>query len=175
MGEWPLRGEQVSIRPLRPDELDLLLGLVELLDQDAAPAGVPDRERLRVRIERSGHMRESVIDLGIEVDDRLIGVIQTHRNRADDAPPDVFEVGIAIYRPEDRGRGAGTEAMRLFVDWLFEQHSAARVRGGTAVTNEPMRKVFEGLGFRATGRAPIHGVEEVLYELTRSTWEERSP
>jgi RimJ/RimL family protein N-acetyltransferase len=153
--------------------LDRLLDGWALLDREAAPNGPPERDALAARIERSGHLVGGQVDLGIEVGGTLVGMIGTHTARRDDPPPDVLEIGIAIHRPEHRGRGTGTEAMRLFVQWLFDLGAAA-VRGGTAETNGSMREVFERLGFRATGHAPIHGVEEVLYELARSEWE-RTP
>jgi hypothetical protein len=170
--DWPLRGERVSIWPLRHDELDLLLGLIELLGRSASPTGVPDRERFRGRIDRSGEMRDGGIDLRLEVDGKLIGMIQTHRNRQEDISPDVFEVGIAIYRSEDRGREAGTEAMRLFVDWLFEEQGGCARRGWHGRDERAHAQGVRGPGVPGHGPRSDPRRGGVLYELSRGEWEQ---
>jgi RimJ/RimL family protein N-acetyltransferase len=54
---------------------------------------------------------------------------------------------VSIYDAADRGLGLGTEAVRLFVDWLFRQ-GVERVEGRTSQGNKAMVAVFERLGFR---------------------------
>lgn len=166
-----LASKRIVIRPMRSDELDLWLAGRAGLGREALPGGSGERERLRARIERSGTFRDSEIDLVIEVEGRLAGHIQTYRppNRA--LPDGFYEIGVALYDSVERGKGLGTEAVHLFVNWLFEQ-GAEGVQGGTAVTNQPMRRVFEKLGFRVTRRLGVEGVEELLFEVTKAEWKE---
>jgi RimJ/RimL family protein N-acetyltransferase len=128
---------------------------------------------MRVRIELSGKLRDGRIDLAVEANGRLVGEIQTYRPLERSLPPAVYEIGVSLYGSADRGKGWGTEALRLFVDWLFRQ-GAERVQGGTAVTNLPMRRVFEKLGFTVLGSLDVDGVEELLYGVTKSEWQPRS-
>ena len=112
--------------------------------------------------------------MAIEVDGRLIGEIQTYvlPNRPLDLG--VYEFGIALYEPGDRGKGFGTEAVRLFVGWLFLR-GARRVQGAAAVTNTPMRRVFQKLGFEEVGPVDVDGVPEILFKISRSEWESSGP
>lgn len=167
-----LEGESVVIRPFRADELDLVFQGRTQLGREALPGGPPDRERLRTRVEQSGHFHEGRIELGIEVEGGLVGDIQTYQPPDRSLPPAVFEVGVALYDPADRGKGLGTEAVQLFVGWLFRQ-GAERVQGGTAVTNSPMRRVFEKLGFTILGTLDVEEVPELLYGVTKSEWQRR--
>jgi RimJ/RimL family protein N-acetyltransferase len=168
-----LEGESVVIRPLRADELDAVLRGRTQLGREALPGGSRDRARLQARIEQSGKFREGRIDLAIEADGRLVGEIQTYRPPDRSLPPAVYEIGVSLYDPADRGKGWGTEAMQLLVDWLFRQ-GAERVQGGTAVTNHPMRRVFDKLGFTVLGTLDVEGVAELLYGATKCEWQERS-
>ena len=107
------------------------------------------------------------------MDDRLIGDIQARApERA--FPPDVYELGIAIYDEADRGKGYGSEAIAVLLDYLFGELGAARVQAGTALWNEAARRMFERLGFREEGvmRAfmPADGSRDdyVLTAITRA-------
>ena len=168
-----LKGESVTIRPLRSDELDLMFQGRTQLATEALPGGGPDREQLRVRIQWSGKFHNGRIDLAIEVEGRLVGDIQTYQPPNRSLPPAVYEIGIALYDPVSCGKGLGTETMQLFVDWLFRQ-GAERVQGGTAVANHPMRRVFDKLGFTVLGELDVEGVPELLYGVTKSEWERLS-
>ena len=167
-----LEGDGIVIRPLQAADLDLMVEGRRRLGMEISPAGPPNREELRGRIERSGEFHEGRIDLGIEADGRLIGDIQTYRPGDRDLPPAVYEIGVALYDRGDRGKGLGTEAVRLFVDWLF-QHGGRRVQAGTTAANPPMRRVFEKLGFRVLGDLEVEGISMLLYGVTRSEWRER--
>jgi len=166
-----LSSERIVIRPMRGDELDVWLAGRASLGREALPGGSGEHERLRARIERSGTFRDGEIDLAIEVEGRLAGHIQTYRPTNRSLPDGFYEIGVALYDSAERGKGLGTEAVRLFVNWLFEQ-GAEGVQGGTAVTNQPMRRVFEKLGFRVTRKLDVEGVEELLFALNKAKWKE---
>jgi ribosomal-protein-alanine N-acetyltransferase len=92
----------------------------------------------------------------------------------------VFEIGLVLYRPADRGKGYGSEAVELLTSWLFEQGLAERVQGGTAADNGPMRLVLECLGFQLEGimRAvmPLGDgtrADGAMYAALRSEWTSR--
>lgn len=140
-----LQGERVTLRPIRTEELD------ELHQQRLASEHLlqpPDKELLRTRIERSGQWHEGRLDVAIEAEGKLAGSLDA---RASDRmyPPGVCEIGIELAAGM-RGRGLGGEAIELFADWLLD-NGFARVQASTEVTNLPMRRVFEKLGWEHEG------------------------
>ena len=54
-------------------------------------------------------------------------------------PPNVYEVGIEIFRTEDRGKGFGSGAIWELMRLLFDEEGAERVQGSTDVENPAMR------------------------------------
>lgn len=169
-----IRGEKVTLRPLRPDELDLLVAVYRHPDP---PAGVrrAGRDVVRRRIERSGRLVRGRLELGVEAEGRLVGDVDA-RSPATAFPPGVFEIGVSIFAARDRRKGYGLEATRLLVDHLFDAEEAARVQATTAEWNEPMRTVLRRLGFaeegvlRAFFPAGQGRDDYVMYSLTRHEW-----
>jgi RimJ/RimL family protein N-acetyltransferase len=144
-----LSGAKVTLRPLRPEEFELMRDAHARLSPFDPPDETKDR-RLRERIERSGRLVDGMFDLGIEADGRLIGDVGARSGRSV-LPPGVFEFGIEIYDEADRGKGYGADAVRLLTDHLVEQLGAQRVQASTAVDNVAMRRVLERLGYREEG------------------------
>ena len=91
-------------------------------------------------------------------------------------PPGVFELGIALFATGSRGRGFGTEAVRLLAAHLFREFGAERVQASTDVANGAMRRVLEKLGFVEEGvmrgfmPAEEGRADYVLYGVTKSEW-----
>ena len=165
-----LRGERVVLRPFRRDELDVAAG-----PHEGTVAELGSARRRRRRFERSGELVDGFLDLAVEAEGRLVGDVGARRPPGS-LPPGVYEVGIDLFDGEDRGKGYGTEAVRLLTDYLFESLDAERVQATTAVSNASMRRVFEKLGFLHEGtlRAFMPGEsgreDYVMYAVTRSDW-----
>jgi RimJ/RimL family protein N-acetyltransferase len=164
-----IEGARVTLRPLAMSELDASLAAREAADPTVHPTK-PDRERLRVRFERSGLLQDGALDLAIDVGGRRIGEIQTYRPPERELPEGAYEVGIMIDDPEQRGRGYGREAVELLVGWLFAEADATRVHMPTVEGNAAMRTVLERLGFHADGVVRDHGQEFLFYVVTRDEW-----
>jgi RimJ/RimL family protein N-acetyltransferase len=143
-----VRGRVVVLRPLRPEEFDVLASV------RAAAMGVSpdDQERLRDRVEHSGEFHRGEVLLGIESveDGRLVGEVQI-RHPEHAFPAGVWELGIEVFDPADRGRGLGGEATWLISGVAFEQLGANRVQATTDVENAAMRGALERLGFGFEG------------------------
>ena len=104
-----LRGRLVTLRAIRPDELDLVYeGLRRIADTPFRP----HRARLRRRIEDSGLLVRGRLTLGVDVGGRLVGDISA-RESPEALPPGVFELGLGLFDESDRGRGYGSEAVAL--------------------------------------------------------------
>ncbi len=62
-----------------------------------------------------------------------------------------LEIGYRIFRPEDRGKGFMTEAVALFVGYLFSAKQIERVQALTHPDNAGSRQVLERCGFLFEG------------------------
>jgi RimJ/RimL family protein N-acetyltransferase len=172
----------VRLRPLRLDDLEPLWEARQA-DETAFPTRVQEgaKERLRDRLTKDLSLeQDGWLELGIEIDGRLIGDVQA-RHPKNAMPPGVYEIGITLFGGE-RGKGYGRLALEQFTDVLFRDHAAGRVQGSTAVENGAMRRVFEILGWTAEGvlREFWPGedgsrADYALYAITRSDWESRNP
>jgi RimJ/RimL family protein N-acetyltransferase len=162
----------VRLRPYRPDELQALVDLYRRSTHSVAQPGSDRlrRDRLRRRIARSGRWASGRFDVAIEAGGRLVGTLDA---RAPEwaTPPGVCEIGIELIEDE-RGRGLGAEAIRLFAEYLFA-NGFGRVQASTDLRNTPMRRVFERLGFVYEGTLRSYmpdgdaRVDYALYALTR--------
>jgi diamine N-acetyltransferase len=164
-----LEGERVTLRPFRPEEADLVWESLLKLDRSIMPVP-PKRQRIDARVAGSGALSRREIDLAIDVDGRLVGDIQTYRPPGRLLGTGVFEFGIVLYDPTDRGRGWGSEAITLLTSWLFEHAGARRVQAGTESSNGPMRRTLERLGFEHRGRVTDFGRHYLLYVVTPARW-----
>jgi RimJ/RimL family protein N-acetyltransferase len=162
-----LHGGRVILRPIRTQEFDRLY---EARVQSATAVGPVDSDAFRERMAHSGEWFDGRLDLAIESDGRLVGTIDA-RAPARFSPPGVCELGLEVF-DEARGRGVGTEAVRLITEWLLE-NDYQRVQATTDVRNAPMRRVLEKLGFAEEGvlRAFMPDddgrADYVLYAITR--------
>jgi [ribosomal protein S5]-alanine N-acetyltransferase len=140
----------VSLRPLTPRDLDALwdarVGSVEPWADTSDAA----KRKLRDRIANSGRVAHGELLLGIVSDGRLAGEIQGRQPEMG-LPPGVFEIGIEVFDPAERGGGIGRRALALFLRHLFEEEHAHRVQLTTDVDNVAMRRVAERLGFVCEG------------------------
>jgi len=162
-----LRGDRVTLRPFREDEFALALARQPFEDEER-------REVRRRRLALSGTRTAWEIMFAIEAEARLLGDIQA-RCSDQAMPPGVWEIGLDLWQPSDRGRGLGSEAVRLITSHLFEVEGAHRVQATTDVDNAAMRRslekcgfTFEGFlrGFMPLADGPPH--DHAMYATTRN-------
>lgn len=88
-----------------------------------------------------------------------------------------LEVGVGIYSARDWGRGFGTEALALWVDYLFETMPIHRIGLRTWSGNRRMMRVARRLGFRqeaAFRQAYVtrrRAYDRVAFGLLRREWQ----
>jgi RimJ/RimL family protein N-acetyltransferase len=175
-----LDGDSVSLRPLRPEELETVWE-ARISDDTARWMSTPHAyERLKARVANSGRFVDGWLDLGIEAEGRLVGEIDA-RQPPRSMPQGVYELGISLFETSDRGRGLGTDAIRLITRYLFEHEDADRVQASTWVENRAMRRVFEKLGFVQEGILRSYMPSErgrddyVIYAITKADGGEGRP
>ena len=92
-------------------------------------------------------------------------------------PNRLMEIGYDIISSE-RGKGYGTEAIRIIVDYLFLTKDIVRIQAVTNVGNKPSQRVLEKAGFtkegtlRKVGYAGGEWTNAYIYSILREEWKE---
>jgi RimJ/RimL family protein N-acetyltransferase len=146
-----LKGRKVILRLFTEEDLEELFAL----DSEIAargeyfPIALHTLSDMRKQFRETGWWQEDqgrmVIARG---DDEMVGAIVFFRPSPMLAG---YEVGYAIFRPEDRGKGYMTEALRIFSAYLFELKPIPRLQLGLFSGNAASRKVAEKCGYQYEG------------------------
>lgn len=92
-------------------------------------------------------------------------------------PNKMMEIGYHLILNE-RGKGYGTEAVQLVVDYLFLSKDLVRIQAITDVRNKASQKVLEKAGFQREGTIRKSGFVRgewsngYLYSILREEWKE---
>ena len=92
-------------------------------------------------------------------------------------PYRLLEIGYLINLPE-RGKGFCTEAVKLFVDFLFLSKDIKRIQATTDSRNKASQRVLEKVGFTKEGlmRKGLfmkgEHVDISLFSILREEWKE---
>lgn len=108
-------------------------------------------------------------------DDRPLGWVNHY---GEERTPDTWMVGISIAEDDALNGGLGTEALRLWVDYLFSNSTVHRIGLDTWSLNPRMTRVAEKLGFTHEGveREVVEWEGEWLdllhFGMLRDEWEQ---
>jgi RimJ/RimL family protein N-acetyltransferase len=143
----------VRLRPIEETDLELL----SRFDTDPAASqpfewtGFPDTHARRRRWEKDGFIGGDSTQLAVVLPDgTLAGIVGWRVVKAGGPEGGCLEIGALLF-PEHRGRGFGTAAQRLLVDYLFGTTLANRLQAITDVENLAEQRVLERIGFRREG------------------------
>lgn len=153
-GDSILVGERVRLRGLREDDLPTLAkwemdaGRMATLSNWVAP---PSEAAAKERIAK--WCANDKDDIGFAIETRadppvLVGNLALWGARAKDR---CATLGIALGR-EHVGRGYGTDAMRVIVDYGFREMGLHRIQLGVAPFNPAGVRAYEKAGFVEEGR-----------------------
>jgi aminoglycoside 6'-N-acetyltransferase len=141
--EATLRGERVTLRPVRAEDADRL---EEILADPEVRRWWGEHDAERVRQELIEDDEEVVY--AIEVGDEVIGAVQY----GEETIPDYRHASVDIFLATDwQGRGFGSEALRVLARHLFEERGHHRLTIDPAAANERAIRVYERIGFRPVG------------------------
>jgi RimJ/RimL family protein N-acetyltransferase len=166
----------VSLRPLVAADLEAMWAARTNADAPWTDTSEDARRKLRERIGASGRFTNGEILLGITSDGRLAGEIQGRQPEMG-LPRGVFEIGIEVFDPAERGTGIGRRALELFVAHLFAEEQAHRIQLSTDIDNAAMRRVAERVGFTCEGTlrgfmpSPEGLRDYLMYAMTREDYE----
>jgi RimJ/RimL family protein N-acetyltransferase len=145
--------DQFTLRAFREEDL----GFLDRLDTDPAALGsfewfgFRDARSRRRRWEKDGFVGPDSTALAVvAADGTLIGIASWKAVQRGGSPGVCLEIGLALL-PEYRGKGLGTAAQRLLVDYLFRFTTAHRLEAGTDADNVAEQKALERIGFVREG------------------------
>lgn len=148
-----IRGEKVALGPLDPSMLERFTRWMNdfptmgTLALDPAPM---TEQQERQWLERASGGREQIVFAIYDLSDMaLVGSTNLfdidHRHHS-------CELGIAILDPARRGKGLGTEAVRLVTDYAIHGLEMHNVQLATYEYNHAGQRAYRKAGFKEYGR-----------------------
>lgn len=180
-----LYGKLTRLRPLDWEDLDLLLTWYEDPDISYWASGAhPDTLYSRYALEEQYERETRSDSIGrfiIETLDEIpIGLV-SYKNTSRQTRSAI--ISIFLGDKEYWGHGYGTDALRIFVRYLFEQWNYHRVELETWIGNQRAVRTYEKCGFQIEGRLRdgfyvsgqyqdriIMGILRADYEQIKHTW-----
>ena len=148
MSEEPLR-----LRPIKEADFDPL----RRFDTDPSTrgpylsSGFRSPHARRRRWEKDGWLGDDSGQLAVALlDDTLAGIVGWRSIETGAPDGGCLEIGALLF-PEHRGRGLGTAAQGLLVEYLFATTLANRLQAITNVENLAEQRALERIGFRREG------------------------
>lgn len=92
-------------------------------------------------------------------------------------PSDRIEIGYALV-PCEMGKGYGTEAAQIMVDYLFLSKDIMRIQATTDTRNKPSQRVLEKSGSKQEGTIRKAGYvrgqwqDDYVYSILREEWKQ---
>lgn len=146
-----IEGKRVSLRLFREADLEEYYEMTSRLSIIGEYWGLKltTMVQLKEQYARDGFWNDSYGRILItDKQDKLVGNINYFRG----APYiDGYELGYRIFHPEDRGSGYMTEALNLFIDYLFALKPINRLQICFVPENIGSKKVAEKCGFKFEG------------------------
>jgi RimJ/RimL family protein N-acetyltransferase len=141
----------VALRPLEPEDIDTLYRWNTDVTLEMLAGWGPrlSRSAFRTRQERRmAETREDLETFGVTFEERLVGYVQL-------ALIDLSErraaCGIVLGDETVRGRGVGSIAIRLLLDYAFTVRNLERVYAESYGFNGRAHRLFESVGFQREG------------------------
>ncbi|MCM3405107.1 GNAT family N-acetyltransferase [Cytobacillus oceanisediminis] len=174
---------KVKIRPIQEEDLPILWDYIYGTDNpewkkwDAPyfPLEHKDFETYKQEFLQKAeeYLPSSMVIVTVEKVIGIVGYYWEHRDS------NWLEAGIVIHDPEYWNGGYGTEALTLWVDFLFSSLPLARVGITTWSGNKRMMKAAEKIGMQLEGRMRkcriVNGkyYDSIRMGVLREEWEEK--
>jgi RimJ/RimL family protein N-acetyltransferase len=142
----------VRLRPVEELDLDALqrFDVEPAMSEPFQWRGFRDPRSRRRRWEHDGYLGDDDSMLVVaDAAGSFMGIV-VWSWLATPGPRGCLQIGILLV-PEHRGRGVGTEAQRLLVDYLFSTTAANRLEATTEVDNVAEQRALEKAGFTQEG------------------------
>jgi ribosomal-protein-alanine N-acetyltransferase len=146
-----IKGDQILLRPVSPADVDdhyLLVTAVEECGEYYPITFKPEPLNKKAYQETGfwGEKRGTL--LIVDKQDKIVGKISFFRSSTYHAS---LEIGFVIFKPVDRGKGYVTQAVNLFVPYLFAIKEVHRFEAVAMEGNIASQRVLEKCGFSYEG------------------------
>ncbi|OWR27101.1 GNAT family N-acetyltransferase [Saccharibacillus sp. O23] len=181
-----LQGEKVRLRSVTPEDYRELYAL-EYEDSDRqwtewdAPYFKAEEQQESFEEFVQGYERLKTRELSWEPrllvetpEGRMLGIVSSYWEHR---PSNWLEAGIVLFRSDTWSRGSGTEALKMYVGYLFSHLDVPRVGITTWSGNERMMRTASRIGMQVEGRMrKCRIVDGQLYDsirmgVLREEWE----
>ena len=168
-----LEGPNIILRLFTDDDLDEFLKLENVHAEigEFSPVDLRSPAAFRKQFSETGGWDDQLGRMLItDKSGRMLGHIMSMKEPSYQSG---YDVGFAVFRRKDRGKGYTTEALRIFSAYLFELKPIPRLQLGTHADNIAARRVAEKCGYKLEGTlrqmyfARGAYVDCVLYSLLR--------
>jgi len=176
MTEPILRGKHLYLRPIRIDDAVALAAANHLEEE----TGFQEDGRVPMSIlsfaSWIGAIPESDIVFAVCLNgsDTCIGTMSI---RNIDRVNGTAETGSGLTRQEDRGRGLGTEAKRLLLEYAFSELGLSALSSTVYEGNTRSARALEKQGYRLAGRLTANALgaggvfgDTLVFDITREDW-----
>ncbi|WP_052339779.1 GNAT family N-acetyltransferase [Gorillibacterium massiliense] len=152
-----IKGDHVLLRSIREDDLQELYKQIygdadaewTKLDAPYEPLEfIPFDEFQKAALYRIGNIQPNSRVI-IQANNEIIGTVSYYWVHKES---NWLEVGISIYNPSYWNGGYGTEALRLWIDYLLNELPLVRIGLATWSGNKRMMRVAEKLGMHLEGQ-----------------------
>ena len=148
-----IHGDLISLRPVRPADLDEVYAYLSAVEglgdfQDINFTAEPVYKK---KYQESGFWKEDSGSLLIvDEQDKILGEISFFKSSTYRT---FFEIGFSIFKMTDWGKGYMSEAVNLFVPYLFAIKQVNRIEAAAMDGNIGSQRVLEKCGFTYEGTA----------------------
>ncbi len=148
-----LKGKTITLRPVRETDLDKLYDVHTDIDNRGAyfPRGILSQPAFQKGFQENGLWdKDEGMLVIVNSADEILGHIEFFKtvNYLDE-----YELSYQIYDTEQRRQGVMTEAVNMFVRYLFETKRTNRIRLVIHPDNAASRRLAEKCGFTHEGTA----------------------
>ena len=148
-----IRGEKIDLRVTREKDLEELFGFWSDIENRGThfPIYLDSETKFREDFSKHGFWSEDEGSLLVVTkEDRILGEILFFKS----VPYyDSVEIAYILFDKEARGKGAMSEALSLFVRFLFDSKKINRLELAIAPDHVPSKRVAEKCGFKSEGIA----------------------
>jgi RimJ/RimL family protein N-acetyltransferase len=170
-----LEGKNVNLRVAERDDIDFLVESTNDIDfgGEYIPIEQTSKSEWIEAFDNPSNFTEGKMFIIQKKDGTRIGLINHRLNK----PYKWMEIAYGLI-PNERGKGYGTEAVQLVVDYLFLSKDLVRIQAIADVRNKASQGVLEKAGFQREGtiRKSIFNRGELrdyyLYSILREEWKE---
>jgi RimJ/RimL family protein N-acetyltransferase len=151
-----LQGERLLLRAFRPEDLDALTAFHNDVETELLGGGLPPRPTTREYMAKLWDGRDedrSTASFVIEADGTVIGDLGLFNA---DVEAQTIEIGITIGDKAYWGKGYGTEAVRLGLDYAFRLRNMRKVHLTVLANNPRAIASYTKAGFVEEGRQRQH-------------------